>query len=91
MYARPPLFVDVVDGNDAGVGQPSGRLRFAEEPVLQRLCLVRRGLIGQPNDLDRDVASDAGVMGLVDDAHRPPAEFADDLVASNARHAPGES
>ena len=70
---------DVVDGEDVGVvegpGGP-GLLLEAEETV------AIGDLLGE--DLDRDLAAEAGVTGAVDLAHSPRAEQPHDLVRTES-------
>ena len=68
--------VDLVDGADVGVVQRRGRLGFLQEPLLGRLVAgqVRR------EELDGDLALEAGVLGRVDDPHAAVAEFGADRV-----------
>ncbi len=70
----------VVDRDDVGMVEPPCGPRFAIEALLEcdgfRIREIKR------NGLDRDDAIDQRVPGPVHDAHRPVAEFPDDLVAS---------
>ena len=63
---RDELVGRVVDRRDVGVGEPRGRLGFAQETLAapRRSALRRTG-----EHLQRDAALQHGVEGLVDDAH----------------------
>ncbi len=67
----------VVDGDDVGVGQPSGRVRLTDEPADELL------VVGQArvHDLERDRAVEAVVVGLVDRGHAAAGEAGTDVVA----------
>ncbi len=71
---------DVVDGHDARMRESSRRPGFLGEAglVLLAIGIVRRNDDG----LDGERPVEHRVFGFVDDAHRPPAEFAEDPVAS---------
>ena len=71
-----------VDGlDDVGVVELAGGLAFLVEPL--DVLRVLGETLGQ--DLDRDGAVEAELLGLVDDGHRAGAELAEDLVAGNLR------
>ena len=70
------VLVDLVDGADAGVVEGGGGAGLALE-ALER-GRVPRHLRGQ--ELERDVAAELRVLGLVDDAHAAAAELRRDPV-----------
>ncbi len=67
---------DLVDRHDVGVVQPRRRLRLAAEPFQGQA--VFRNLAGQ--DLERHLAAQADLLGLVDHPHAAPADLAEDAV-----------
>jgi hypothetical protein len=77
---RPVALAHVVDDHYRRVAEASRRARLAQEALAHRGLLVRREIA--PQDLDRDVALDDRVARLVDDAHRPAAEFGEDPVSA---------
>jgi hypothetical protein len=72
--------VDVVDGKDVGVvegGEGAGLALEAAQPLG-----VGGGVLGE--DLEGDLAAEAGVAGPVDFPHAPGAEGCEDLVRADA-------
>ena len=55
----------VVDGDDVGMVETGGDARFADEPLPERFILGELGT----EDLQRDPAPEAQVLGQVDDGH----------------------
>ncbi len=79
------LFVvlpDVVHGDDRGMAEDAGRLRFAHEPRLELADLLLVTGIGEADGLQSDEAADQGVAREVDDSHRPLAQLPNDLVTA---------
>src|SRR5262249_39910088 len=70
---------EVVDGGDAGVVELRGRARLAREALAGAFVLAQLG----EHDLDRDVAAQDGVVGLVDLAHGASADLLDDAVLAD--------
>ena len=72
----PLVLVDRVDRADAGVVEGRGGAGLALE------ALERGGVPGHlgRQELERDVAAEGGVLGLVDDAHPTAAELRGDAV-----------
>jgi hypothetical protein len=80
---------DVEDGDDVGVGESSGGAGLGLEAAEP----VGGGLSVGGDELDRHLASEAGVAGAVDLAHAPGAERLHDLVGTepcpgSQRHRP---
>ena len=71
---------DVVNGDDVGMIQRGSGLRFLDEAAAALRIAGARG--GQ--NLDRDEAVEAGVLGLVDLAHASGAEFFQKLILENS-------
>ena len=63
--------------------QGGGGARFPREAVFSGMLRPR------VQNLDRDLATQAVVVGLVDDAHPAASEFASDNVARGQVHADG--
>ena len=79
---RPPLVLaDVVDRTDVRMVQRGGRLRLPLEPLERRPA--RCDLLGE--ELDRHMAAQAGVLGVVHDAHAPAAELGHDPIVRDGR------
>ena len=76
MNACPSCFANVVNRADVGMVQRRRRLRLALE-TRQRLRIAR-DVVGQ--ELQRDEAVQARVLGLVDHAHAAAAQLLDDAV-----------
>lgn len=70
----------VVDGDDGRVVQPPGRLRFADEALLELGDFLGRQVGIQRLDCNR--ALDNGIEGLIDGPHGATAQFRHNLVAS---------
>ena len=68
------LLADAEDRDDVGVVQLGGGLRLALEPPLG--LGVEQHVLGQ--HLERDVTAQRHLLGLVDDAHAPLADLAED-------------
>ena len=79
------VVAEVEDGHHVGVHHARDRARLALEAVL--LLGVARDL-GQ-HDLERDVALEERVVGVVDDAHGARAEAAQDVVLADTRREVG--
>ena len=80
-YERPSLVLPaVVDGADVGVVQSRGSPRLALEP-LQRLGLGAQ-ILGE--ELERHVAAQSGVLGLVDDTHAAAPELREHTIVRNS-------
>ena len=79
VVAESAHLADVEDRDDVRVVQPGGGPRLVEEPPPA----VRIGGGVRPQHLQGDGAVEADVDGLVDDAHPPPAQLADDPVAGD--------
>ena len=73
------LFADVVKDADVRVTQARDDAGFAEE-ALERLGDAA-GFGGQ--ELERDVAAEAGVFGFVDFSHAPAAELREEFVVGD--------
>ena len=69
------LLANVVDGADVGMIESRRRLGFALK--AGRAC-ASRAIIGEK--FEGDETMEAGVLGLVDDAHAAAAELLDDAV-----------
>ena len=73
------VFPDLVDGANIRMVQSRGSARLALE-ARQRL-LVAGHFLGQ--ELERHHAAELGVLGLVNHAHAPAAQLADDAIVGN--------
>src|ERR671934_55536 len=69
--------VGVVDGDDVGVVEGGGDARLAQEALAEALVLGQLG----GEQLERHLASEAQVLGAVDDAHAAAPEQGLDPVA----------
>jgi hypothetical protein len=77
-HVGPALdFTDVVHRDDVGVRQAAGGARLAQEACAAVAVLAQRGV----QELEGDVAADAGIVRLVDAGHAAAPERAEDLVA----------
>ena len=74
-------FADLVDLDDVGMSQPRDRLGLDAEARQ----VVGPRLDAAADHLEGDQAVQAGVAGLVDDAHAPFAQPLEDLVAGDGR------
>jgi hypothetical protein len=74
------LGADVEDGDDVDVRESGGGPRLALEAL--QATVVARDSFGQ--DLERDLAAEAGVAGAVDLAHASCAQSGDDFVRAEA-------
>ena len=72
-------FADVVNGANVGVVQGRGGACFAAE-TFDGLGVLRN-VVGKK--FQGDVAAEAGVLGLVDDAHAATAQFTEHVVMRN--------
>ena len=83
------LLTDIVNGADVGMVQGRGGLSFPLE-TSQGLRIARH-LIWE--ELQGDEAVQAGVFGLIDDAHPPAPELPDNFVVRDrlADHGVGQS
>ncbi len=72
---------ELVDRHDVRMGQARQRLRLPDEAVAR--VFVR----GRPQELEGNLASEAGVVGAIDDPHRAGTERLEDDIASE--HGPG--
>ena len=70
----------IVNSHDIRVVEPSCRLGFLVEAAFIFFFFVQRE--PEVDRLDRDHAVNQRIPGLVDDAHRPLADFAKHLIAS---------
>ncbi len=70
------VFADFIDGADVGMVERRGGARLALE-ARQRL-LVAGDIFGQ--ELERHHAAELGVLGLVDHAHAPAAQLAQNAI-----------
>ena len=75
-------FADVVDGDDVGVGERAGGLGLAQEAAGKAEILAEFGL----QDLDREDAVDAGIVGAIDVGHRAFADPPFDQIAADDFH-----
>ena len=73
------VLAQVVDGDDVAVAQPSRRLRLAQEPRLE----LRRLRQARDHGLERDLAVDHRVVGLVDRTHAAAAQHLLHLVLAD--------
>ena len=73
------ILAEVVNRNDVGVAEPSGRLRLTAEARDDRGRFLAGELIGT-NRLEGDDALDHRVVTFVDHAHRAATDFAPQLV-----------
>jgi hypothetical protein len=82
------ILADVVDGDDAGVVEPTGRLGLAQEAFAELVGDVVVDV--EPQGLERHLAADDRVATEVDDSHGAPPEGRLDLVPADVgdRHAP---
>ena len=76
MNGRPCVLLDRVDGADAGMVQRRGGARLPLEALEHRRVVLQVG----GEDLDRDVAAEVRVLGLVNHAHAAEPELPDDPV-----------
>ena len=74
----PLVAADAEDRHDVGVVQLRGRLGLDLEP-LALLGVDRRR---EREDLQGDPAAQRDLLGLVDDAHAPPPDLAEDAVVA---------
>ena len=72
---------DLVDLHDVGVLQPCHRLAFGEEADH----VFGRSVRAAEDHLQGDVASQANLPRLVDDAHAAAAQHLEDLIAGHGR------
>src|ERR1700682_2737860 len=72
-------FTQVVDAHDIWVLKRSGRLRLVQK-TLAEVVLPRDRII---HHLDRNGTIEDGILGPVDDAHRPLADELEDAVFPN--------
>src|SRR5205814_8144661 len=70
------LFADIVDGADVGMIERRRGARFAAE-ALEHLRIAGE-IVGQ--ELQRDKAAEAAVLGLVDQTHTASAQFVHEAV-----------
>jgi hypothetical protein len=78
--------IDVVNGDDVGVIQRRSRAGFLNEPPLA--VGISYALRGQ--DLERDGATQLGVLNLVNHTHAPAAELLQDAIVADGRADHGE-
>jgi hypothetical protein len=79
----------VEDGDDAGVVELAGGLRFAPE-AAQNLLLLRLGELLEVQALDRDFPVDDGIPRPVHSAHGAPPELGENLIASETSRSHGK-
>jgi hypothetical protein len=80
------LLDDVVNGDDAGVGERGGGAGFAGQAVAQSVAFGGVGEIGELEGFDGDFADEDGIVGAEDDAHAAAAELAQDAITSDIVH-----
>src|ERR1700730_538824 len=80
----PPVVIDGVDGADTWMVELGSSAGLAQKAV-QRLLVVEHL---RRNELESDVTSQASVFRLVDNAHAPTTELANDVVVGNCLAAP---
>ena len=73
----PLVLAEVVDGDDVPVRQLAGGASLAEEALAQLGVGLDRGA----DDLQRDLALEQRVVGLVDDAHPTLPDLLEDPIA----------
>jgi hypothetical protein len=73
------VHADVEDGDDGRMVEDAGGLSLADEALLEFVGLVFVAL-SRPDRLQGDEAADQRIFGEVDDAHRPLAQLANDLI-----------
>ena len=73
------VLTEVVDGADVGVVERRGGARLALK-ALEGLAVLGH-LRGQ--ELDRHLAAEIGVLGLIDDPHAATSQLGDDSVVGN--------
>ncbi len=84
------FFAEIVDLDDVRVIEPGHGVRLAHEPHREILGGLLVELADQ-NGLDRHLAVELGIERLVDDAHRPLAEDALELVATQGLRTSGHA
>ena len=72
---QPVGFGNIVDGDDIGMGQDSGRLGLAKQALPQAAALGFVGEIGQADGFDGDNAADGGILSPVNDPCRTASEL----------------
>ena len=77
------LLAQVEERHDARVAERPRDLGLVLEAVDEGAVLRARARDVQPDGLDRQLALDQGIEGLVDSPHRPVAEVPRDLVAAD--------
>src|SRR5262245_22216010 len=77
---RAISFADLVNGQNVGMVERRGRLRFAFETAHAIQILNEGGW----QYFERDLAFESGVLGQKDFAHSALAELADDLIRPDA-------
>ncbi len=77
---RAVVLADVVDGGDVGVVEDAGGFGL----LLEAAQAIGVGGEGGGEDLDRDVAAEARVLGAVDLPHAAGADGGEDLVGAEA-------
>ena len=76
------LVDDVVDGDDVGMGEDPGALRFAHESAAELRELLVLGREADAEGLQRDLTADERIARQVDDPHGALADLLEDLVAA---------
>ncbi len=71
-----PIFFDLMDGADIGMGEGSGSLGFPEEPHFGFRVVDQ--LLGQEFKSGRTL--ELAVLGLIDNPHSSSSQFFDDSV-----------
>ncbi len=80
------FFENVVDGDDVGVREQTGRLRFAKKAFADTLALLGVREFAEVDGLDGDGAADGRIERFVDDSGCSPTQFFEDLIAPNLIH-----
>ncbi len=76
------VFADIVDGDDAGVVEPTGGARLADESLAELFRVV--GVEIHPHGLERHHSIDDGVLGEIDHSHGAVAEGFLDQVTTDS-------
>ena len=77
---RPVVLADLIDGEDVGMIERCGRLRFLFE-AAKTFVIMRKG---HRQDLDRDLAPERRLPRAIHLAHPAGAKQRDDLVGPQA-------
>ena len=89
LHGDEELFVggaDLVDGDDVGMCQACHGARFARQPGAAVVDLLGELVVpARTQDLDRDLATQVGILGRIDPAHAARTDFAEHAIAPDAR------